>query len=598
MSKLPKLVNKKTNAGLRGMGGGGNLIWPYSDLVLATQPTHLLAYQPLWDLSGTASTDIKNGRNGAYRNGALLGQSGIGDGKTSVWFDGSNDFINLSNAALAAAFNGTEGSLLIWVKLDASILQDGVAHQILYLVSTTSSNFINIKKATTNNDISIIYQSGGVLRSRDYLAATDQWTCIALTWTHANNQMRAHINGVNSGGDFNGGLSSWPVEALDTNKMFIGATTTVPTSVSKGNFAHFAVWDIALTTEEIYALSGRNRRYPPHPVFTRISAKSLWSSTAPADWLGRPMLCDNDGTWIALYRQSIDHGTSDAGVQFHLRFSADEGATWSNVDTLVGGAALTGAPFVNHATNTNQTDGIIMRAPNGDLLVQIYEKPGAAGTYQYRSIDDGATWVDEGRIVAATPTVIIGGQDHAIVGADMYITVMYDPNGDGSHPHTSALYKSSDNGATWTKQGDIDTGIDTSENAIISTGGNNMLVVQKDISFAKTYQYTSTDLGATWSARSEIQSQVSILNRPRLKYDGSRLLLTGRDYISATSFFTVVYASTDNGATWGSKFYPDLPGDYQDGGYCDWLKRTDGKYYMLSYAGLTTVADIKEYIFS
>lgn len=81
----------------------------------------LIGYWPVWDGFGSSvARDISgNNRNGIYNN-VILGQSGIGDGRTSGLYNGSTSFINIYSSTLANAFNGLEGLLITCQRLDAS----------------------------------------------------------------------------------------------------------------------------------------------------------------------------------------------------------------------------------------------------------------------------------------------------------------------------------------------------------------------------------------------------------------------------------------------------------------------------------------------
>jgi len=298
-----------------------------------------------------------------------------------------------------------------------------------------------------------------------------------------------------------------------------------------------------------------------------------------------------------MYRQAAIHG-DDAAALFHLRFSTDYGASWGDVDTFIDSTSCVGAPFGVHGANVDVTDGILMRAPNGDLLVQIHEANGQ-GTYQYRSTDDGKTWTDEGQIGGAAALTLIGGQDYEIVGSTIYIPVMVDANSDEAHPYLLALYKSADNGLTWTKQGDIDAANDSSEPGIVWTGGDNMLCVSRDASSAQTWKHTSTDLGATWSARASVPD-LYILQRPRFRRINDGIVLFGRNQLGdLLNDRTVLYHTSDGGVTWARTFFPDPDtAGYVDTGYCDVLEMPSGQYYMVDYAGDTSAASIVEHIFA
>lgn len=323
------------------------------------------------------------------------------------------------------------------------------------------------------------------------------------------------------------------------------------------------------------------------------AAANLWTISGADDWIGRPVLADDGTNWIALYRSGTSH---TAAGKFHLRFSVDDGATWTNEDAFIGGGAVSGPPTTLHGSNTNMTDGIVLVAPNGELLIHVYENGSTdRGTYQYRSDDDGATWTDEGRI--NDDATIISGQDYTIVGTDIYLACMEDPNGDGNNPYTAVVYKSTNNGTGWAKIGTIES--DTTygnEPGIIHAGGNNLLCVMRDAAEATTYQYTSSDLGVSWSARESITG-MGVFQRARMKALAGGILLFGREgTMTIGGVYTCVWYSADNGTTWGRKFRPDTS-VFSDAGYCDVLERADGKFYLLTYGGSTSAAVIRSAVF-
>lgn len=104
--------------------------------------------------------------------------------------------------------------------------------------------------------------------------------------------------------------------------------------------------------------------------FVTQSTQLLFNPTAPHTWAGRPFVIDRgDGVWIVLYRTGLAHG-DDSTAKVHIRFVADEGATWSNEDKTLADVAVTGFPLVRH--NSDSTDNlgmaILVVCPNGDLL--------------------------------------------------------------------------------------------------------------------------------------------------------------------------------------------------------------------------------------
>ena len=78
--------------------------------VITTQADNLIVYWPLWETSGTTIDNYEGtaARDGTYSS-VTLGETGIGDGKTSPRFDGTNDYCAIHTTSLQSAFNGAEG---------------------------------------------------------------------------------------------------------------------------------------------------------------------------------------------------------------------------------------------------------------------------------------------------------------------------------------------------------------------------------------------------------------------------------------------------------------------------------------------------------
>jgi len=330
--------------------------------------------------------------------------------------------------------------------------------------------------------------------------------------------------------------------------------------------------------------------------FSRVSQQTLFSGSGSEDWLGRTVFVDDGSKWVLVYRQAANHCCDTAAVM-HIRFSTNEGASWTNADTFTNGSAVTGAPFSRHSTNA-VADPVLMKAPNGDLLLHVGEVNSGGnpmGAYQYRSTDGGATWTDEGLI--NNDTEIYSGQDYTTVDNDLYAIFWKDAGSDGA-PYQTLLYKSTDNGITWALVSPITTS-GTDEGGIEYVGSNTLLVVLRDTPASKTYQRISTDLGQTWGTQTDISSSVGVLQRPRMRIfsdEPNRVYLYGRDQLAGNDY-TVLYYTDNNGSTWSLKFYPDTT-SYADTGYSDVLKQTDGDFYMLSYGGTSGTSSIKEYIFN
>lgn len=332
--------------------------------------------------------------------------------------------------------------------------------------------------------------------------------------------------------------------------------------------------NFSITRSNLSQMNGSNSS-----VFSFSSKNvALISHAAPNDWVGRPNIVNNGATWIMAYREGTAHGTG--GVEINLRFSTDEGATWTADNVFTDANPCVGLPLTGHAGMTDMAESLLFIAPNGDILLHAYERP-SSSTYQYRSVDGGFTWTDEGKIDADNG--IYAAQDYCTVGTDIYITAIHDPVADFVHPWDLVMFKSTDNGATWV-QSVIDAVNDCNEAGICNPSGNNLLLVMRGNANTTGWYYWSTDLGATWTvSHAALPANIGIIQKPRLRKFLNGIVMVGRDYLTADIQYTVVWYSPD-GLTWTRKFYPDS-GWYSDCGYCDLVQRAAGAFYLLSYKG-------------
>lgn len=367
-------------------------------------------------------------------------------------------------------------------------------------------------------------------------------------------------------------------------------TATGAKVVGTGALADLAAWPLAVTMPEpinTYELAESS-------TLERVSQQSLGWTNVSHDWAGRAVLLDNDGTWIAAYRTGDDHNI-DVDARLHLRFSANEGVDWTDEDTFTDGNPVSGAPFAPQVAGKALTECVLMRAPNGNLILHSYERAGG-GTSQWSSADDGASWTYDGVINA--DTTLVAADDYKVVGSTIYVVARVDPGSDFSHPHYLAFYKNENNGAIadWVKVSDVEAVLDCNEAGLLHVGGNVLHVYVKDTYNYATYRYVSDDLGATWGDREHLTYQLARMNKPRCKTLGGYHWMCGRDYRPG-DYRTIVYRSAD-AQTWEPRFYPfTAETEGGDCGYCDLLQRADGDLYLLSYVGETIAAVITEAVF-
>mgnify|MGYP006286971691 CR=1 FL=1 len=327
---------------------------------------------------------------------------------------------------------------------------------------------------------------------------------------------------------------------------------------------------------------------------SKIKKKTLFSGKNSSSWLGRPLLLEKEGFWILVYRKANQH-TFSHDSRLHIRFSKNQGDSWTDEDVYIDGSPVSGFPIKGHS-DFEVAGGCLAKAPNEDLILLVREERGVNGTYVWRSKDGGMSWADEGQINGDN-TLLMGGQV-VVVGEDLYASFWADPDADFSPPYKTVLYKSRDNGLSWKHLSDIASG-GTDESALAYLGEKEILAVLRDTDSAETYFRKSKDLGQSWGPLEVATDSLGVLQRPKLRVfpnEPERVYLFGRDSLPGNQNKTVVYYSDDGGFSWSFKFYPE-ENSYLDAGYCDMLRRTNGVFYMLSYAGTSFETDIKEYLF-
>lgn len=270
-----------------------------------------------------------------------------------------------------------------------------------------------------------------------------------------------------------------------------------------------------------------------------------------------------------------------------IRFSSDEGLSWTAENTTLASEAVVGLP--NQSTY-DYVQTLPIKAPNGDILLHCPSNNGATrnGTTQFRSADGGTTWTSEGKI--QSDNTVLGACDHCVSGSDIYASVFVDPGGDSVSPYTPKLLKSTDNGATWsTVSTMVVNGFNECSIDILPNG--DMLSIMRSDDGLTTKKVVSSDNGATWGSAIDITSWLGKLQKPMTKRIGNDVFLFGRRMIGAFSGgadslygrqITEIYKTSDSGATWGG------PWMYNDQwrwgcGYADFLPRSNGDLYFLDY---------------
>lgn len=311
------------------------------------------------------------------------------------------------------------------------------------------------------------------------------------------------------------------------------------------------------------------------------SSQSLWTASTRVI---RPTLVDaGSGVWVVAYQKYVN-ASSAIPCNIVIRFSDDEGVTWTAENTNLSGQAVTGLPN----QTTYEYMPLLMVAPNGDLLIHAASNGTAArnGTRQYRSTNGGTTWTDEGNVLSNS--VLLGAADWCVSGSTLFTTAFTDPDTFATPPYTPVLLKSTDNGATWSTANLAASGYN--EASIDTTPAGTMISVMRADDSTASVIVTSSDGGATWGTPASLANVCGILQKPVTRRFGDSILLSGRRMIGSFSsgdsiygrHLTELYVSIDSGVTWRGPWTNGGPWRWGCG-YTTALQRSNGDIYMLDY---------------
>ena len=91
------------------------------------------------------------------------------------------------------------------------------------------------------------------------------------------------------------------------------------------------------------------------------------------DWIGKNHLIKlSSGVFVSMTREGTDH-SDPTGHPPDLRFSEDEGATWTARNTFTDGGAVTGLPTVAVQAGADILETIIVESPGGSLWMLVNE---------------------------------------------------------------------------------------------------------------------------------------------------------------------------------------------------------------------------------
>lgn len=206
---------------------------PYHQKLLSLFAGNIIAFYPLFETSGSLAVDLSgSNRHGAYSGVSLAHTQGPRGRAAGLW-DGVNDYCDIYSASLNAAFNGNEGSLLLWLRVsNAGVWSDVTLRRVVMLYSN-GTNYIILAKTTTNNMLQFSHAGSGAGKNAAYngMAGNTNWFHAACTWSLSNNRIRLYLNGSQVASQT--GIGAWSGN-LSSAQTLIGATDKTPNHVWNG----------------------------------------------------------------------------------------------------------------------------------------------------------------------------------------------------------------------------------------------------------------------------------------------------------------------------------------------------------------------------
>jgi hypothetical protein len=361
---------------------------------------------------------------------------------------------------------------------------------------------------------------------------------------------------------------------------------------------------------------------PFNPTVTVTSSSTIDAGSGADDWVARASIKrrPSDNALVMAYYKATRHAGNEGDL--NIRFSDDDGATWTAENTTLGGAAVSGFPM-NPTVSAGEDAGepMLYVAPNGDLLIHMWRvdySVSLGGTWQARSSDGGETWTTPAQVTFAgtgeDDDIIFATDDEFVWDRTIYAGARVYTGGADGTPSRCILIKSDDSGATWEQVSvimDDDEGdspdFGGQEVGIEYVGNNTIIAMIRDNPHTKSFRRYSTNMGATWGTLTDVTSLVGIAGRQRVYtrmhlqgeagwWKDPMLLMVGFVHQTPTDSQdrrNAIWISPDRGLTWDGPHY--LDSTTEDAGYGDLFAKSDGTYAVVSYQGTLLAASLKQY---
>lgn len=236
-------------------GAAATINGQYDAKIMQIQAGFHIDYWRLNDLVGSIAVDLVDAaRNGAYDadvtlNAGLWTPGGASDPCPS--WNGTSSDLNLLTSSLQSFFNGNKGTIALWFRmLDPAVWSDATV-RTLARFRIDATNYIQLVKTTIANQFQFVRLGASINKTvtHTFTGAPTTWQFVAFTWDNVADQVRAYVNGAQSGstltaiGTMSGALSSAAVGS-DPNASWW-----------KGLISRASLWQVALTPTEVGQIS-------------------------------------------------------------------------------------------------------------------------------------------------------------------------------------------------------------------------------------------------------------------------------------------------------------------------------------------------------
>lgn len=211
-----------------------------------------LTLWPQWELSGNVAQCLTGpAMNGQY-TGVTLGQR-VTDSKGVTFicpfYDGANDYTNVWTTAFRDAFNGLEGTMIGWAKVNGGGVWTDAAERVLFQIWVDGNNYVRWKKTVVNNTLAGEYHAGAVTKDINISFSGTDWFSFGSTWSASADEVRHFLIGIQQGATLTN-LGVWAGDILNVATL-IGAANTGPASVWHGWSVYAFVLPYAATPIQV-----------------------------------------------------------------------------------------------------------------------------------------------------------------------------------------------------------------------------------------------------------------------------------------------------------------------------------------------------------